>query len=68
MDVLSVRTDTHEHTQTATNILCVLTDSHRTATDVLCVLADTDGRPVCTEQTAHVGQEHPNSPQEGSAC
>ncbi|CAG7863124.1 unnamed protein product, partial [Brassica rapa] len=25
----------------------------RTATDVLCVLADTNGRPVCTEQTAH---------------
>ncbi|CAG7870724.1 unnamed protein product [Brassica rapa] len=25
----------------------------RTATDVLCVLADTHGRPVCTEQTAH---------------
>ncbi|CAG7863483.1 unnamed protein product, partial [Brassica rapa] len=39
-----------------------------TATDVLCVLADTHGRPVCTGQTAHVGQNHPNSPQEGSAC
>ncbi|CAG7863044.1 unnamed protein product, partial [Brassica rapa] len=38
------------------------------STDVMCVLADTDGRPVCTEQTAHVGQNHPNSPQEGSAC
>ncbi|CAG7863287.1 unnamed protein product, partial [Brassica rapa] len=25
----------------------------RTATDVLCVLADTHRRPVCTEQTAH---------------
>ncbi|CAG7863619.1 unnamed protein product [Brassica rapa] len=25
----------------------------RTATDILCVLADTHGRPVCTEQTAH---------------
>ncbi|CAG7863032.1 unnamed protein product, partial [Brassica rapa] len=25
----------------------------RTATDVLCVLADTHGRPVCTEQIAH---------------
>ncbi|CAG7875884.1 unnamed protein product, partial [Brassica rapa] len=47
-------------------------------TDVLCVLADTHGcpvcagrhprRPVCTEQTAHVGINHPNSPQEGSAC
>ncbi|CAG7863070.1 unnamed protein product [Brassica rapa] len=31
--------DTHKHT--------------RTATDVLCVLADTHGRHVCTEQTAH---------------
>ncbi|CAG7870496.1 unnamed protein product, partial [Brassica rapa] len=29
-------------------------DGHtRTATDVLCVLADTHGRYVCTEQTAH---------------
>ncbi|CAG7875886.1 unnamed protein product, partial [Brassica rapa] len=40
----------------------------RTATDDLSVLADTHGRPVCTEQTAHVGQNHPNSPREGSAC
>ncbi|CAG7863652.1 unnamed protein product [Brassica rapa] len=32
-----------------------------TATDVMCVLADTHGRHVCTEQTAHVGQNHSNS-------
>ncbi|KAG5384576.1 hypothetical protein IGI04_036046 [Brassica rapa subsp. trilocularis] len=32
---------------------------------VLCVLTDTHGRPVCTEQTAHVGLNHPNSPREG---
>ncbi|CAG7870762.1 unnamed protein product, partial [Brassica rapa] len=38
------------------------------STYVLCVLADTHGRLVCTEQTAHEGQNHPNSPQEGSAC
>ncbi|CAG7863098.1 unnamed protein product, partial [Brassica rapa] len=53
MDFLCVVTDTHGHTQTATDILstyvlCVLTDSHiqprtscvcwRTPTDVLCVL------------------------------
>ncbi|CAG7876080.1 unnamed protein product, partial [Brassica rapa] len=37
-------------------------------TDVLCVLADSHGHPVCTEQTAHVGQNHPNSPREGPAC
>ncbi|CAG7876166.1 unnamed protein product [Brassica rapa] len=59
-------------------LICILMDSHRrlvcadghtrTATDVLCVLADTQGRHVCTEQTAHVGQNHPNSPWEGSAC
>ncbi|CAG7876107.1 unnamed protein product [Brassica rapa] len=116
-------TDTHGHTRTATNVLCVLTDSHgqprtlcvcwwtptdvlcvlnrqpmwakitqtvhekgqrakskdqradmytdgqpRTATDVLSVLADTHGRPVCTEQTAHNGQNHSNSPREGSTC
>ncbi|CAG7870820.1 unnamed protein product [Brassica rapa] len=29
------------------------TSCPQTATDVLCVLADTHGRPVCTEQTAH---------------
>ncbi|CAG7876025.1 unnamed protein product [Brassica rapa] len=76
------------HKRTATDVLCVLTDTHgcpvcadghpqtsytdthghtRTATDVLCVLADTHGHPVCIEQTAHVGQNHPNSPREGSA-
>ncbi|CAG7870725.1 unnamed protein product [Brassica rapa] len=47
------------HTQTHTDVLHerpVCADGHsRTATDVLCVLADTHGRPVCTEQTAHVG-------------
>ncbi|CAG7863288.1 unnamed protein product, partial [Brassica rapa] len=36
--------------------------------DVLCVLADSHGRPVCNEQTAHVGQNNPNSPREGSPC
>ncbi|CAG7871033.1 unnamed protein product [Brassica rapa] len=49
--------------RTATDVLCVLTDTDghtRTATDVLCVLADTQGRPVCTEQTAHGGQNYPN--------
>ncbi|CAG7870908.1 unnamed protein product [Brassica rapa] len=67
-----------------TDVLCVLTDSHKqpqtscvcwrtpmdvlTATDVLCVLADTHRHPVCTEQIAHVGQNHPNSPREGPAC
>ncbi|CAG7870774.1 unnamed protein product, partial [Brassica rapa] len=38
-DVLCVLTDTHGHTQTATD----------TATDVLCVLMDTHGRPVCAD-------------------
>ncbi|CAG7863203.1 unnamed protein product, partial [Brassica rapa] len=39
-------------TRTATDVLCVLTDTHRhtrTATDVLCVLTDTHGRPVCAD-------------------
>ncbi|CAG7863049.1 unnamed protein product, partial [Brassica rapa] len=46
--VLCVLTDTHRHTQTATDVLCVLKDSHRqpetscvcwrTPTDVMCVL------------------------------
>ncbi|CAG7863398.1 unnamed protein product [Brassica rapa] len=70
-NVLCVLTDTHGHRQTATDVMCVLTGTHghtRTATDVLCVLADSHGHPVCTEQTAHVGQNHPNSPREGPAC
>ncbi|CAG7876067.1 unnamed protein product [Brassica rapa] len=83
MYILCVLTDTHGHTRTATDVVCVLTDSHRPpltscvcwrtptdvlSIDVLCVLADTHERPVCTEQTAHVGQNHPNNPQEGPAC
>ncbi|CAG7876259.1 unnamed protein product [Brassica rapa] len=72
------------HTQTATDVLSVLKDTHRrlmcadghpqthghtqTATAVLCVLADTHGSPVCTEHTAHVGQNTPNCPREGSTC
>ncbi|CAG7870554.1 unnamed protein product, partial [Brassica rapa] len=38
---------------TATDVLCVLTDTHRhtwTATDVLCVLTDTHGCPVCADR------------------
>nr|VDD25463.1 unnamed protein product [Brassica rapa] len=58
------RTHTDTHGQPRTSCLCRWT----TATDVLCVLADTHGRSVCTEQTAHMGQNHPNSPREGSAC
>ncbi|CAG7863164.1 unnamed protein product, partial [Brassica rapa] len=65
-------------------LICVLMDSHRrpvcadghtrTAMDDLCVLTDTHGRPVCVDGhprmscTAHVGQNHPNSPREGLAC
>ncbi|CAG7863590.1 unnamed protein product [Brassica rapa] len=52
-----VLTDTQGHTQTATDVLYVL-----------CVLTDTHRRHVCTGQTAHLGQNHPNSPREGPAC
>ncbi|CAG7871024.1 unnamed protein product, partial [Brassica rapa] len=67
--LICVLMDSHErlvcadgHTRTATDVLCVLTDSHRQpqtscvcwrtpsdilSTDGLCVLADTHGRPVC---------------------
>ncbi|CAG7863469.1 unnamed protein product, partial [Brassica rapa] len=48
--------------------MCTDGQPRTSPTDVLCVLADTHGRPVCTEQTAHVGQNHPNSPREGPAC
>ncbi|CAG7863316.1 unnamed protein product [Brassica rapa] len=82
-NVLCVLADTHRHTRIATDVLCVLTDSHGQAqtccvcwrtptdilfTDILCVLTDSHRRPVCAEQTAHVGQNHPNSPREGPAC
>ncbi|CAG7870540.1 unnamed protein product [Brassica rapa] len=44
-------TDTHGHKQTATDVLCVLADTHRrpVSTDVLCVLTDTHGRPECAD-------------------
>ncbi|CAG7871049.1 unnamed protein product [Brassica rapa] len=77
-------TNTHGHTRTATDVLCVLADTHgrpvctdQTAhvgqnhpnsTDVLCVLAESHRRPMCTEQTAHVGQNHPIRLREGPAC
>ncbi|CAG7870514.1 unnamed protein product, partial [Brassica rapa] len=79
-NILCMLADTHIHTRIATDILCVLTDSHeqpqtscvcwRTptdvlSTDVLCVMADTHRRPVCTQQTAQEGQNHPNCPREG---
>ncbi|CAG7863281.1 unnamed protein product, partial [Brassica rapa] len=48
--------------------MCTDGQPQTSSTDVLCVLADTHRRPVCTEQTAHVGQNHPNSPREGPAC
>ncbi|WZY93742.1 hypothetical protein YC2023_066071 [Brassica napus] len=47
--------DSHRHTRTHTDVLCVLTDTHgrpvcadgqpQTATDILCVLADSHRRP-----------------------
>nr|VDC67041.1 unnamed protein product [Brassica rapa] len=59
---MCVLTDTHGrlvcadgHTRTATDILCVLTDSHRQprmscVTNVLiCALMDSHGRPVCAD-------------------
>ncbi|CAG7870633.1 unnamed protein product [Brassica rapa] len=72
-DVLCVLTDTHGRPPRPS---CVCwrtpTDTHghprTSSTDVLCVLVDTHGCPVCTEQTAHVGQNHPNSPRDGPAC
>ncbi|CAG7870882.1 unnamed protein product, partial [Brassica rapa] len=71
-DVMCVLMDTHVHPACADgHPRTSYTHGHtHTATDVLCVLTDTHGpheRPVCTEQTAHVGQNHPKSPREGSA-
>ncbi|CAG7870813.1 unnamed protein product, partial [Brassica rapa] len=53
-------TDTHGQPHTHGRPMCA-DGQPRTATDVLCMLADTHRRPVCTEQTAHVGQNHPNN-------
>ncbi|CAN6973284.1 unnamed protein product [Brassica rapa subsp. trilocularis] len=47
--------------------MCALTDT-RTHTDSHGRPACADGRPVCTEQTAHVGQNHPNSPRSVLIC
>ncbi|CAG7875986.1 unnamed protein product, partial [Brassica rapa] len=48
--------------------MCTDGQPRTSSTDVLCVLADTQGRHVCTKQISNVGQNHPNSPREGSAC
>ncbi|CAG7863333.1 unnamed protein product [Brassica rapa] len=42
-------TDTHGRTQTATEVLCVLADTHGRPVYVLCVLTDTHRRPVCAD-------------------
>ncbi|CAN7105348.1 unnamed protein product [Brassica rapa subsp. narinosa] len=67
MDILCVLADTHG----PTDVLCVLTDTDvhtRTHADSqgrpLCA-GGHPGRPVCTEHTAHVGQNHPKIPREG---
>ncbi|CAN6998546.1 unnamed protein product [Brassica rapa subsp. trilocularis] len=67
-DVLCVLTDGHGHVLCVlTDVLCALTDT-RTHTDSHGRPACADGRPVCTEQTAHVGQNHPNRPQSVLIC
>ncbi|CAG7863526.1 unnamed protein product, partial [Brassica rapa] len=48
--------------------MCTDGQPRTSSTDVLCVLADTHGRPQCTEQRAHMGQNHPNSPREELVC
>ncbi|CAN7088314.1 unnamed protein product, partial [Brassica rapa subsp. narinosa] len=68
-DVLRVLTDV---LCVLTDVLCALTDT-RTHTDshgrpAHGCPACADGRPVCTEQTAHVGQNHPNSPRSVLIC
>ncbi|CAG7875919.1 unnamed protein product, partial [Brassica rapa] len=37
------------HTRTATNVLCVLTDTHGRPVVLICVLMDSHGRPVCAD-------------------
>ncbi|CAN7022685.1 unnamed protein product [Brassica rapa subsp. trilocularis] len=73
--LICVLTDDHGR-PVSTDVLRVLTDVLCVLTDVLCALTDTrthtdshglpacaDGRPVCTEQTAH-----PNSPRSVLIC
>ncbi|CAG7870534.1 unnamed protein product, partial [Brassica rapa] len=56
-DVLCVLTDTHRHTRTATDVLCVLKDTHgrpvcadgHTRTVLICVMIDSHGPPVCAD-------------------
>ncbi|CAG7876190.1 unnamed protein product, partial [Brassica rapa] len=51
---------TDGHTQTATDILCVLADTHERPVYVLCVLTETHGQP----RTSFV-QNHPNIHEKG---
>ncbi|CAG7870850.1 unnamed protein product [Brassica rapa] len=37
------------HTRTATDVLCVLTDTHGRPVVLICVLIDSHGRPVCAD-------------------
>ncbi|CAG7863239.1 unnamed protein product [Brassica rapa] len=69
-------TDTHRQPwMSSTDVLCVLTDSHRrpVSTDIMCVLTDTDrqtrthtdshGRPVCADGQPRTGTDsHGYSP------
>ncbi|CAG7870853.1 unnamed protein product, partial [Brassica rapa] len=41
------------HTRTATDVLCVLTDSHGRPVVLICVLMDSHGHPVCAD--GHTG-------------
>ncbi|CAG7863173.1 unnamed protein product [Brassica rapa] len=52
-------TDTHGRTQTATEVLCVLADTHGRPMYVLCVLTDTHGRPVCADGHPQTSCVHP---------
>ncbi|CAG7870679.1 unnamed protein product, partial [Brassica rapa] len=47
--------------------MCTDGQPRTSSTDVLCVPTDTHICSVCTEQTVHVGQNHPNSPREEPA-
>ncbi|CAG7863311.1 unnamed protein product [Brassica rapa] len=50
-----------------TDVLCVLTDTHRytrTSPDVLCVLTDTHGRPVWTATDVPYSPRGPKSPEQ----
>ncbi|CAG7863046.1 unnamed protein product, partial [Brassica rapa] len=58
------------HTRTATDVVCVLTDSHRRpVTNILiCVLMDSHGRPMCADGHKRTHTDTHGQPRTSCVC